>query len=76
MVRGDRIRARRRAARMTQQELAARVGISQGFLSMVEAGAKDVSTTTLVAIAEALGTDPNDLLGIDANEPAAACQRF
>jgi transcriptional regulator with XRE-family HTH domain len=72
MVRGDRIRRLRRAAGLTQVELAAQVDVSQAFLSMVEAGLKDVSTTTLVKCAAALDTDPNYLLGIDADEQAVA----
>jgi transcriptional regulator with XRE-family HTH domain len=50
---------------MTQVELAQAAGISQGFLSQVEAGQRDVSTSTLVQLAHTLKTTAEYLLGLD-----------
>jgi transcriptional regulator with XRE-family HTH domain len=65
MIRGDRIKARRKMLNMTQVELADAVGVKQGFLSRVEAGKVDVSTDTLVALARALRTRVGELLGVE-----------
>ncbi|WP_350156138.1 helix-turn-helix domain-containing protein [Roseovarius indicus] len=43
-----------RAMRMTQQELAARIGVSKGFVSEIVSGKKRPSVETLQSIAEAL----------------------
>jgi DNA-binding XRE family transcriptional regulator len=63
MIRGDRVRERRRTLKMTQEELANAVGIKQGFLSFVEAGKRDVSTDTLVALSRILRTTVGYLVG-------------
>jgi len=68
MIRGDRVRERRKALNMTQIELANAVGIKQGFLSQVEAGKRDVSTDTLVALARMLRTTLGHLLGVEEND--------
>ena len=68
MLRGDRIRELRRRSGMTQIELSEAVGITQGFLSQIEGGGRDVSTKTLVGLATILGTTPNYLLGLDESE--------
>ena len=49
-----------RARKMTQQELAARIGVSKGFVSEIVSGKKRPSVETLNRIAEALD------MGIDA----------
>jgi predicted transcriptional regulator len=51
----DDLVARRRAAGLTQTELAARMGTSQSALARVEAGGTDVRLSTLDRYAAALG---------------------
>ena len=59
---GDRIRAARLAAGVSQTELAKCSGIWQPWLSRIESGyQKDVQTTTAERIADALGISPRDL---------------
>lgn len=62
---GRRIRAMRRGAGLTQAELAERVGISASFLGHVERGTRVLSVETLVALCQALGVTPNELLGLE-----------
>jgi XRE family aerobic/anaerobic benzoate catabolism transcriptional regulator len=59
---GARIRARRVALGFSAGELAARSGVSQRFLSDVEAGRANISVVNLAAIARALATHAADLL--------------
>jgi XRE family aerobic/anaerobic benzoate catabolism transcriptional regulator len=59
---GTRARARRTALGWTLAELSARCGISQRFLSDVEAGKANISVVNLQALAHALGASAADLL--------------
>ena len=82
MIRGDRVRQLRRDAGMTQVALAEALGITQGFLSQVEAGQRDVSTKTLVELATILKVSVDFLLGVEESgidkesesQPAATSQ--
>jgi quercetin dioxygenase-like cupin family protein len=60
---GAAIRERRRFMSMTLVELAAKVGLSQPFLSQVENGKAKPSLTSLHAIADALDTTPQAFFG-------------
>ena len=51
---GMRIRKRRKAMRMTQEELAKKLGLSLSFLGHIERGTRKASVETLVAIANEL----------------------
>lgn len=54
---GYKIREAREAAKMTQEELAERSGVSRSTISALENGAKrSVLSGTLLKIAQALGT--------------------
>ena len=56
--------AERRAARLlTQPELAARVGISPGYLAQVEGGSRRPSPEVLQRLAGALSVDVPDVVG-------------
>lgn len=68
MIRGDRVQTKRKRLRLTQIELSQAVGISQAFLSQVEAGRRDVSTSVLVAMARTLRTSVDYLLGLEQSE--------
>lgn len=52
---GDALREARTAAGLTQQELAARAGVSLSYISMLEKGQRNVTLSTLDSIAQALG---------------------
>lgn len=54
---GDRLRAAREAARLTQEELAKKSGVKQGTISKIERGDADSSTFT-VQLAVACGVRP------------------
>ena len=53
--------AARRRANVTQQELAARLGKPQSFVSEYERGQRRVDIVELLAISRALDADPIDL---------------
>ena len=59
------IRARRIALRMTQQELAARLGYkSTSTIAKIEAGVNDIPQAKIKSFANALATTPVTLLGL------------
>jgi len=62
------LRTARKIAGLTQQELAERAGITDSFLSLLEAGKRDVRTAsyqTVVRLAHALNVEPGDLWPVD-----------
>ncbi len=59
---GARIRALRQALRLTQAEVAEKIGIDSSFYGQIERGANAPSLKTLFAIAAALGAEPAHLL--------------
>ena len=61
---GKRIRAARNDCRLTQAELAEKVGVSVSFIGHIERGTRVVSLDTFARICQALETSPNALLGI------------
>lgn len=54
---GQTFRARRKALGLSQAELATRVGLSQGRLSVLETDAGSLSVERLLALAAALGLE-------------------
>lgn len=64
---GMNIRSRRKALKMSQQELAIRCGLkSKASISLIELGKRDTTTETFQQIAKALECSANDLFeGID-----------
>lgn len=56
------IAARRKAAGITQVELASRLGKRQSFVSKVERGERRLDIIEFCQVAEALGHDPAKLL--------------
>lgn len=71
---GLRIRALRRLKRMTQQELAERLGFSATMLSYIERGHRKPSPQLLEKIAQELNVDREELFIIkeSANAPCAS----
>lgn len=59
---GNRIREVREMRGLTQDELSKRAGISIKHLSVLERGLKEPRLSTFLAIVEALGSTPNELL--------------
>ncbi len=69
---GQRLKALREAAGLSQNELAARATVSVDLVRHIEQGRKsDPKLSTLAALAEALGSTPGELVGaLMAEEPA------
>ncbi len=59
---GERVKAARVAQQMTMAELAARCGLTKGFISQLESGASNPSLNTLRKIGNALKVPVTDLL--------------
>ncbi len=58
----DNVRAKRKARKMTQVELAERAGIAQALVSQIEGGQDNVKVETLRGLADALGCATVDLM--------------
>ena len=52
------IRSRRKAAQLTQTELAKKMGVKQQFIAKIESGTQNLSAGTLQKIEKALGAKP------------------
>jgi transcriptional regulator with XRE-family HTH domain len=62
---GQRMYARRKRLQLTQARLAALTGMTQGSIARIETGkAKEVESSTLIALARALGVSTDWLLGL------------
>lgn len=59
---GERIRASRKTRRLTQQALAALLGVNQCEISRIEKNVRSLSVRRLLQIAAALGVEPERLL--------------
>ncbi|MBV8687065.1 MAG: helix-turn-helix transcriptional regulator [Alphaproteobacteria bacterium] len=55
----------RKAADLTQEQLAERAGISQQYISDLERGKRNPTVVTLYELATALGVRPVELVGED-----------
>lgn len=65
MTTGKKIREARKAAGLTQKELAAKLGIVPNSISQYENGTRNAKPATLRRIAEAIGCSLQDLIGDD-----------
>lgn len=64
---GDRIKARRQELKITQRELAGRMGYKDHTtITRIEAGKVDPPQSRIAEFAKALGTTPGHLMGWDA----------
>lgn len=72
---GERIKELRLARRLTQDELAARIGVSRQTVSNWEVSRTNVSTTDVPAIAAALGVTAAQLYGDGPDPPGVASRR-
>jgi transcriptional regulator with XRE-family HTH domain len=59
---GDKVRALRKNAGLSQEVLAERCGIFRTYLSRIESGAANPSLVVLVTLAHALEVEPHVLL--------------
>jgi transcriptional regulator with XRE-family HTH domain len=59
---GEKVRALRRSAGLSQESLAQRCGIFRTYLSRIESGAANPSLVVLVTLAAALEVEPHVLL--------------
>lgn len=59
---GKRIKASRKKARITQAQLAEKLGISVAYMSQIETGKTKISLSRLAQIAKFLQTDPSYFL--------------
>lgn len=60
---GREVRRRRRALKLTLEQLAERAGLTPNYIGTVENGHRDPSLSTVVALAKGLGVAPGELLG-------------
>ena len=60
---GARIRALRERRKLSRRALSQRSGVSERFLAQLEAGQGNISLSRFADVAEALGTEPSELLG-------------
>ena len=63
------VRAWREHRQLTQQKLANAAGISKSYLSQIESGKRKGTTNVLVALANALGLDLDDVVNFQGSQP-------
>jgi transcriptional regulator with XRE-family HTH domain len=59
---GERIRERRKALGISQEQLGERAGLHRTYVGQVERGDVNVTVRTLLAVADGLGVDVADLV--------------
>ena len=65
---GDKVKELRKKMKITQQELATSIGLSQSAIGMIEGNRQGASNDTLVKLANALNTTVDYLLSNDIDE--------
>jgi transcriptional regulator with XRE-family HTH domain len=58
---GERVRAFRERAGLSQEGLAAKAGIHRTYIGSVERGERNICLRNIIRLAEALGVHPRDL---------------
>jgi transcriptional regulator with XRE-family HTH domain len=64
----DRLKRTRERQRLNQKQLAERSGLTPAAISQLESGQREPTFSTIVRLAKALGTSPNDLMGLEDEE--------
>jgi transcriptional regulator with XRE-family HTH domain len=72
---GRNIKVMRVRRDMTQEELAAEAGLERSYAGAIERGERNLSVTSLLKLAQALGCSPNELLEGVQLRPAKRKQR-
>jgi transcriptional regulator with XRE-family HTH domain len=72
---GRRVRERRKALQLSQEELAARIGMPRTSVTHIERGQQQVLVHTLCALARALEATVADLLQESEGEPSVSRSR-
>ena len=57
---GEFIKSRRMTLNLTQEDVAKKVGVNQGYISRVESGEREPTVTIALKICDALDLDIND----------------
>lgn len=60
---GQEVRKRRKAMKLTLEQLAERAGMSSNYLGSIERGQVNPSVSTVNAVADGLGIAPGELVG-------------
>ena len=66
---GDRVRERREQLGLSQEAMAAQIGIHWTYLGQIERGRRDLGLRNLLRIAEGIGVNPGKL--VDGLKPPA-----
>jgi len=72
---GESIRKRRTARKLTQEQLAEKVGVSTGYISHIERNERDADSELLKKIASALGVSPAAFFEDDEPERASTPEK-
>lgn len=64
---GNRIKALRKQMKLTQEELADKIGISREYLGRVERGQNGLSIDLALELSDVLGVGVEDILAIEGN---------
>ena len=59
---GANVRVYRRAAGLSQEAVAARMGVDRAYVSAIERGLQNVTLLTILQVADSLNVRPADLL--------------
>ena len=59
---GANVRVSRRSAGLSQEAVAARMGVDRAYISAIERGLQNVTLLTILQVAESLNVRPADLL--------------
>lgn len=73
---GKRIKSLREAAKMSQEKLAEKVGISHKYLSSIERGKENPTLETFIRLAEALNVETSELFRYQHEKPADELRRI
>ena len=68
---GARVARLRKAAGLSQLQLAEKLGVTQPLISRYEKGDRRMYDDLIMEMAKSLGVTPNDLLGVEPSKPIA-----
>jgi transcriptional regulator with XRE-family HTH domain len=71
---GHEVRRRRKSVGMTLEQLAEKSGLTPNYVGTIEAGQRDPSLSTVLALARGLSVAPGELIGGTARLSSAALE--